>query len=492
MVGLALTWMVIAGAWIVIGGGLLVSSLRSGGIIRGFSHVLLSLVALALATAWFGSAADEDSFGWALLLCGVAGFSAWKGWRIHRRSAVVDLLSATDPVPLRSDPPAPSPKPFLRSDWVDSSDADLTLGKYRELCDLGPDFHFMLDDRGRILSANRFAFKQLGCRPERLIGRRLLEWIPPLSRARAFELWRQLGGAGAVEGAELSLCGVNREYCCLASAVLVPPGAGRRSRVLLVLQDVTHRSWLQQKLSQTESLAATGKIAAGVAHEIKNPLQAVLIHMELIEGALPVGFSERASWDRVREGISRIQEIVADLLDLNRGGEPTTGPVDINKVLNEVVGLVETTFMRRRVRILRELTPNLPPVRGVSRHFYQVVLNLLLNAVDAMSEGGQVTIRSRLHSGSREVGFDIADTGPGIPEQMLARIFDPFATSDPRQGTGLGLFVTYGLVRQHGGRIRVDSAPGKGTTFRVVFPAEGSGSWLPPPVMRKAGERAEH
>jgi PAS domain S-box-containing protein len=363
--------------------------------------------------------------------------------------------------------------------------------KYRELFDASPDLYFVVDARGRIAEVNRTALRATGYRHEELLGRRAPKLVAPEARRR---LWAALPGfveTGRVENLELTIRrrdGSPIETIISASAVR--DELGHLIGAHAVLRDVTSRLALQRQLLQADRLVATGRLAAGVAHEINNPLQAIMLHLALIEAALPENFAEREAFERVREGVRRIRQIVAALLDLHRGGDQLLQPVDVHAVLEEALGLAQTPLRHGNVRVQRDLAPELPRVWAVERHVYQVLLNLILNALDAMRDGGQLTVRTRFLLAAGEIEIDIGDTGPGIAENLLPQIFDPFFTGGDRSRTGLGLFITYGLVRQHGGRLQVDSQPGRGTTFRVFFPAldEAGAGDRGPAIEPQAGE----
>ncbi len=358
--------------------------------------------------------------------------------------------------------------------------------KYRDLFDAGPDIYVTVNRAGRIEEVNRTALRLTGYGRRDLVGRRATALLGHEARRT---VWRALPGFlehGTLENLEFELPRKDGQPLhVIANAALVQDAGGRPLGARVVLRDITHRTLLQRQLSAVDRLAATGQLAAGVAHEINNPLQAVLVHLSLVEEELPRDFSERDSWDRILEGVHRIQQIVADLLDLHRGTDQDSGFVDVNRVVGEALGLVQVPARHRGVTLLADFAAQLPAVRASGRHLYQITLNLLLNAMDAVPRGGSVALRTRHAIGQNHVEIDISDSGPGIPEEMLAHIFDPFRTTRGRRGTGLGLFVTYGLVRQYGGRIHVDSAPGRGTTFRVYFPADAASLAEPadaPPV----------
>ncbi len=341
-----------------------------------------------------------------------------------------------------------------------------------------PDPHFWLDTSGRIRDLNRAVTRLSGWRAEDLKGRRVTRLIAAESRPVWVEAGRRLQQTGRVENVALRVRRADGASLDVAAhAVLIQDahssvGDDVCPRILVVVRDETARLALQRHLLQADRLAATGRLAAGVAHEINNPLQAILLHMAFVDRQLPSDFAEREAWERISQGVERIRQIVADLLDLHRGSDQTRGPVDLHRILEEALGLARATIDRHAVRVHREFAAGLPPIVANSKHVYQVVLNLILNALEAMPHGGTLTLRTRT-AAEHEVELDVADTGAGIPEQHLPHIFDPFLSAGTRRGTGLGLFVTYNLVRELGGRIRVDSMPGRGTTFRVTWPSRG-------------------
>jgi PAS domain S-box-containing protein len=345
------------------------------------------------------------------------------------------------------------------------------LSRYRELFDASPDLYLTLDRRGRIEEVNRRTERVLGFPASDLIGRHPFRWLPRESRRRLRAAMSSLLTTGSLENLELRLLRRDGQPLdVIANAIAVRDPRGGWSGVRTVLRDVTQRTLLQRQLRQTDRLAATGRLAAGIAHEINNPLQAVLTHLSVVESTLPQPFEAQDSLDRVDEGLARMRQIVEDLLDLHRGRGLERGAVDVPRVLGEALGLVRSQLRQRRIEVAQSHAEELPPVAATIRHVYQIVLNLILNAVDAMAEGGVLALQTRHVAAAGEVEIDIADTGPGISEQMLPRLFDPFRSDSSESGTGLGLFVTYGLVREYGGRIRVDSRPGRGTTFTVSLP----------------------
>jgi len=229
---------------------------------------------------------------------------------------------------------------------------------------------------------------------------------------------------------------------------------------------------MQRTLSQVDRLALAGRIMAEVAHEVGTPLHSVSGHLELLRRDLPPGTltEDRARRFAVIEReLSRVTEIIAQLLDLTRRarGEPTE--VDLNRVVRETLDLVRPGLTGARLRLETALAPDLPPVVGHATPLQQVVLNLVTNAMDASAPGGAIVVRTWVRGD--DLGLEVVDTGEGIPSARRKQIFEPFFTTKaPGRGTGLGLFISAQIVRDHHGRIEVASEPGRGSTFRVVLP----------------------
>lgn len=226
----------------------------------------------------------------------------------------------------------------------------------------------------------------------------------------------------------------------------------------------------QAQLAHTEKMAAVGTLAAGVAHEVNNPLAGMLTCIETVE-ANPEDAELRVRYlELIRDGIKRIEHTVLNLLDFSRPREIQPEVTSFNHNLHHVVELVEYQLRKNRVEVSFELDPEEPVVLADHFQMEQLFLNLVLNAIQAMPSGGTLTLRTRTLP-SRVVA-EVCDTGNGIPEGIRERIFDPFFTTrEVGQGTGLGLSVSYSIVQAHGGGIELDSAPGKGTRFKVWLPA---------------------
>jgi two-component system NtrC family sensor kinase len=234
----------------------------------------------------------------------------------------------------------------------------------------------------------------------------------------------------------------------------------------------------QNRLIQSEKLSSLGKMAAGIAHEINNPLTSILINSHLVAEALEGRKDLDENLKLIMDETARCSKIVKGLLEFSRQTSPEKLPADINRVVEETLTLMKSHILAGRTIVTRDLGRDLPAIPVDVNKMKQVFANIMLNALDAMPSGGTLTVRTRLSDNARWLRAEIEDTGSGIPDDVLAKIFDPFFSTRKNKGTGLGLSISYGIVEQHGGRIEVRSKVGKGTTMAIVLPTE----------MAKAGE----
>jgi two-component system NtrC family sensor kinase len=243
-------------------------------------------------------------------------------------------------------------------------------------------------------------------------------------------------------------------------------------RVIVVVRDVTEERWLEASLIQSEKLAAVGRLAAGVAHEINNPLTVILANTQILREEIATTHPYYGSIELISRASERTSRVVRNLLDFSRAEQFEFVPTDLNRSLEDAVSLVGSQVRKANIEIVTDLAPGLPPIWASPDHLHVVWLNLLLNARDAIVEAdreGAIRVSSR-RDGERVV-VHVRDNGVGMPLHMLGRIFDPFfTTKPPGQGTGLGLFTCYRTVQRHGGEINVDSQAGEGTSFEIWLP----------------------
>jgi len=241
----------------------------------------------------------------------------------------------------------------------------------------------------------------------------------------------------------------------------------------------------QAEAARGEKLASVGLLAAGIAHELNNPLTGVLTFSTLVRKNLPDDSPEAEDLDLVIQETRRCAGIIRRLLDFAREKAPEKNYADLNRLIEKTVQLIGQSAQAADIEINMDLDESLPPVWMDENLVEQVIMNMLVNAEHSMQGGGRITVRTRLLDDHRHGGRDtaavataeltIADTGCGIPAEDLQKIFDPFfTTKGVGKGTGLGLSVSHGTIEAHGGSIEVESTVGEGTEFRIYLPLEGS------------------
>src|SRR5258707_147829 len=246
--------------------------------------------------------------------------------------------------------------------------------------------------------------------------------------------------------------------------------AGERIGRLLLFDDVTQRERMEEQMSQTEKLTSLGLLAAGVGHEVKTPLAVISNYIPMLAKQMTEDEPRQSTIEKIVKQTFRASEIVNNLLNFSRTGAAEAADIDVNRVVEETLSLVAHPLKASQIQVVKQLSEPLPAVRGSANKLQQVFLNLFLNARDAMPSRGMLEVRTAAHNGSVEI--EVADTGAGIPREHIHRILDPFfITKASGRGTGLGLSVSYGIIKEHAGKIDVRSTPGKGTSFHVEFPA---------------------
>ena len=263
---------------------------------------------------------------------------------------------------------------------------------------------------------------------------------------------------------------------------------------LVVFDDITERMDLERQLTQAEKLSSIGLLAAGVAHEVNTPLAVISSYAQMLAKQLPEGDPRWKLLDRITRSTFRASEIVNNLLNFSRTGGAEGADLDLNQVIADTLALLEHQFRTAHVQVERRMPEAKLAIHGNSGKLQQVFLNLFLNAREAMPEGGTLVVGAQIRGG--RVDVTVSDTGHGIDPRNIQKIYDPFFTTKPpkergrmaaikegpgkdasgnegeafRGGTGLGLSVTYGIMQEHGGRISVESMPGRGSTFHLEFP----------------------
>ena len=246
-------------------------------------------------------------------------------------------------------------------------------------------------------------------------------------------------------------------------------GFFRDQRDTLKMQSELENTQLQ--LLQAEKMASLGKLAAGVAHQLNNPLSGIALFAKLVLEEYDLVDDARKDLQRVLRDVKRCRDIVKELLEFARQTRQEIRPIDINRSVSRTLFLLENQALFQNIKIKTNLDASLPPVPGDSQQLNHAFMNIILNAAEAMEGKGTLVIKSYKNSLGDHVCIEIFDTGPGIPDDVLPHIFEPFfTTKEQGKGTGLGLSLVYGILQDHQGSIKIRSTPGNGATFIIELP----------------------
>ena len=331
------------------------------------------------------------------------------------------------------------------------------------------------DYRIRVWNRKRETGTQ-GLRRSDVVGRTVFEVLTrqPAEQLRAE--FDAIFATGQVSETDLEVPGPEGTRHYRISKVPMRLDGDEVSHVITIGEDVTARRAMQQRALQTEKLAAVGQLAAGVMHEINNPLATIsacvaATEMRLADLSGDAVVPLREYCEIIDKEVQRCTRIVDGLLDFSRPKGAARVPSDLAPVIDDALFLLKHHRRFRSLTLVRDVAADLPRVLANGEQMIQVFLAVMLNAVDAMEGGGTLTLRARRGARADEVAVEIEDTGVGIPVGEQQKIFEPFyTTKPPGRGTGLGLSICYGIVQEHRGRLEVTSHPGRGSTFRIVLP----------------------
>jgi PAS domain S-box-containing protein len=344
--------------------------------------------------------------------------------------------------------------------------------KFRRLVETSLDGIVLHRDM-KLLYVNRACLEMFNYqRPEEMLNRSLAQFVDPQYRQLVArwqtQLQRRPGTPRIFE-----MKGVRKDGSTFdLEGVSFPATYEGQPAIQTHIRDITHKKHLEDHLSRTEKLAALGQLAAGVAHEINNPLGGILVYSYLLMEDLEAGASERTQVEKIIREATRCKEIVQGLLEFSRNMPSKMVPLNINAILEEVISLVEDHLNFQSIKIVQNLDPHIPAILGDKSKLEQVFINLLMNSGESMKGEGRLTISTTLAKSAELVLIRIQDTGPGIPEPYLSRLFDPFfTTKEVGKGVGLGLSISYGIIQKHMGRVYVERTGIDGTVFAIELPA---------------------
>ncbi len=372
-------------------------------------------------------------------------------------------------------------------DITEERERDLALERseirYTQLVESASDAIFTADASGDLTAVNRSLEVATGRSRDQLIGMPVFSLIDPRDQAAAKDVLRA-ALSGEFPRGQLRYNDGNGELRYGSLTVTPLTEGGSVTGILGIVRDVTDERRLTEQLVQQEKLAAVGELVSGVAHELNNPLASVMAFAQLLLAAPPDVPPDRESIDAINQEARRAAKIVANLLTFARQHQPERTVADLNRVVFDTLELRRYALRTAQVEIDADLDPDLPLTWADPFQLQQVVLNLLTNAEHALSGwSGEKRISVATKRRGDDLVISVSDTGPGVPAENLSRIFNPFFTTKPvGEGTGLGLSISDGIVREHGGRIRVDSRAGAGAIFEIELPHASPPSSTPSSV----------
>jgi two-component system sensor histidine kinase HydH len=332
-----------------------------------------------------------------------------------------------------------------------------------------------LDADGDVVTVNAGARSILGLGPEEVDGARVEDVIRVEPASDRAEVERVLSGERDALEVETLVAGRDGSVPVALSASSLRDEEGERAGTVLLFQDLREIEELKEAVERERHLASLGRLAAGVAHEVRNPLSSLKGFAQFFRTKFKPGSEEERYSDIMIEEVERLDRVVQELLEFARPVAPDRKPTPPATIVDEALALVSEDAQFRRVAVEKKLAEGLPDVLVDPMQIRSALLNVLLNALEAMGDGGTLTIETAA-TGSAEgpptVTLSVTDTGEGMSAEEVGKLFEPFYTTKPR-GTGLGLTVVSRVVEQNGGRVSVKSARGEGTTFSLVLPIAG-------------------
>jgi two-component system NtrC family sensor kinase len=348
---------------------------------------------------------------------------------------------------------------------------------YKSLVESAEDAILNVDAKGEIISINRYGAKVLGYTKQGIVGKIIGEVFPGATGKEISRLVDEVFTDMKGHRTTLEVPMGGKEYFFHINLTPIRE-AGKVQSILIIAHDITSQKKMEDQLYHTEKLASLGQLAAGVAHEINNPLAIILGFSEILSERVKEDSEEHKIVKTIeRQGLN-CKKIVENLMTFARTPEKSEYDTDINRNVETLLEVVKGTILTKKVKIQLDLAEELPRARGDADQLQQVFLNLITNAVLAMPQGGQLTITTRLSADRDRVQIKFADTGVGIKKENLAKIFDPFFTTrNVGEGTGLGLSVSYAIVHKFGGTLTCESTTqdeagdgASGTNFTISLP----------------------
>ena len=358
------------------------------------------------------------------------------------------------------------------------------LGETKEfleqVIDSSPSAIMAADMKGQIVVINPAAEELFGYSAKTQRNLNVEDMYPPGMARLIMRKLRDpsIGGKGKLPSTKITITNARgQEIPAELTAAIIYEG-DRETATMGIFHDLRDKMAVEAKLRaaqenlvQAEKMASLGQLAAGVAHEINNPLTGILFYSNLALEQMEPDNPLREHLQYVIEDVHRCKDIVKNLLAYSRQTTQTKDIFHLNTLVEQGLGLIRDQKIFRNVEVVRELSDHMMMLQADKNQLNQVIINLVMNAVDAMDGKGKITLRTWRDKGANKAFLEVADTGCGIPEENLPKIFDPFfTTKELGKGTGLGLSTAYGIVKENGGEIRVKETGPEGTTFLIEMP----------------------
>jgi PAS domain S-box-containing protein len=333
--------------------------------------------------------------------------------------------------------------------------------KYRNLVETMNEGLLLIDSRGDITFSNKRFASMFNYQIDELLGRNIYTLFDGENKKKLKAELSKSEGLSIFE-LEINTKDGKKVPILISTAPLTDGGR------IAAITDLTEIKRLEKIVLQSEKLAATGKLAASVAHEINNPLFGIKNVIYILMDEIKEDDPNRKYLEMADEELDRIANIVGQLLDFHRPSMGKMVPVNVNTLIKDVLTLVGNQLKNNNIKVTTKFNPKIPNILASSEQLKQVFLNIILNAQEAMPNGGELSVHTDVEDD--HIRIDFTDTGKGIPPEDIEHIFDPFFTTKKRKGSGLGLSICHGIIRSHNGRIEVESEVGKGTTFTIILP----------------------
>jgi two-component system NtrC family sensor kinase len=344
--------------------------------------------------------------------------------------------------------------------------------KYRKIFEVSKDMILVTTKDGTIVNLNPSGYHLLGMdmQNDQIENQNIQEF---LTEAEAWpRIIASVEKEGAVDNVELELVTADGTHKRILLGGSVDDETGSDEDIIhFLVKDIQKRKAMEEQLAQADKLASIGELSSGVAHEINNPLGVILGYTQLLLRGESNGSERYADLKTIEKHVRNCKTIVEDLLSFSRKSETERKMLDIHRIINDVIAFVQHHSNIEHIAIKKDFSPSVKSLLFDEKKIKQVLINLLMNAIHAVGNKGNIGISTELNGSKGNLIIKVIDDGHGIEPGHLKKIFDPFFTTKPTgEGTGLGLSVSYGIIQNHGGRIHVESESGEGTVFSVVLP----------------------